>query len=98
MTILYRYYAPHFDVFTDFKLLIYRKTSYKLNAADQRWVNEPTDYKFSIHYSPGTENTVADALSRYPLDIQESQKVCQEKSNEIWVSFNQDKSLQTSVH
>ena len=59
----YLYYAKHFDVFTDFNPLVYLKTSCKLNATGQRWINELANYQFSIHYKPGIENPVADALS-----------------------------------
>ena len=61
------YYAKHFDVFTDFNILTYLKTSCKLNATGQRWINKLANYQFSIHYKTGIENPVADALSRYPL-------------------------------
>ena len=30
----------------------------------QRWVNEFSDYRLTIHYKVGGENIVADALSR----------------------------------
>ena len=41
-------------------------TSVKVSATGQRWVNELSNFNFSIHYKPGTENVVADLLSRYP--------------------------------
>ena len=69
----YLYYAKHFDVFTDFNPLVYLKTSCKLNATGQRWINELANYQFSIHYKPGIENPVADALSRYALVDKQSQ-------------------------
>ena len=36
----------------------------KLNVTGQKWARELSDYIFTIHYKPGVENTVADALSR----------------------------------
>ena len=63
----YLYYLPHFDVYTDFNPLTYLFTSAKVNATGQRWVNEPSNFNFSIHYKPGIENVVSDSLSRYPL-------------------------------
>ena len=42
-------------------------TSSKVNATNQQWVNELSNFNFSIHYKPGTENVAADSLSRYPL-------------------------------
>ena len=62
----YLYYSKHFDIYTDFNPLTYLSTTAKLNATGQRWVNELSDYHFTIHYKPGNENVVADALSRYP--------------------------------
>ena len=62
----YLYYADHFDVYTDYNPLTYIKTSCKLNATGQRWVNDLSNFNFTIHYKPGIQNIVADALSRYP--------------------------------
>ena len=66
----YLFYADHFDVYTDFNPLVYLRSSCKLNATGQRWINEMADYHFSIHYKPGTENKVADSLSRFPIQSQ----------------------------
>ena len=66
----YLFYVDHFDVYTDFNPLVCLKSSCKLNATGQRWINEIADYHFSIHYKPGTENKVADSLSRFPIQSQ----------------------------
>ena len=63
----YLYYSPHFDVYTGFNPMTYLFTSAKVNAKGQRWVNELSNFNFSIHYNPGIENVVADSLSRCPL-------------------------------
>ena len=47
--------------------MTYLFTSAKVSATGQRWVNELSNFNFSIHYKPGIENVVADSLSRYPL-------------------------------
>ena len=47
--------------------MTYLLTSAKVNTLGQRCVNELPNFKFSIHYKPGTENIVADSLSRYPF-------------------------------
>ena len=60
----YMYYAEHFDVYTDFNPLTYIKTSYKLNATGQRWVNELANFQFSLNYKPGIQNNVADFKSQ----------------------------------
>ena len=63
----YLYYSLHFDIYTDFNPMTYLFTSAKVNATGQRWVNELSNFNFSIHYKPGIEKVVADSLSRYPL-------------------------------
>ena len=45
----YLFYSMHFEVYTDFNPLTCIKTSYKVNATGQRWVNELTSFNFSIH-------------------------------------------------
>ena len=86
----YLFYADHFDVYTDFNPLVYLKSSCKLNATGQRWINEIADYHFSIHYKPGTENKVADRLSRFPIqskiDMSEYKEVVHDE--EIKAPFN----------
>ena len=75
----YLYYAEHFDVYTDFNLLTYIKTSCKLNATGQRWVNELANFQFSVKYKPGIQNNVADSLSRFPKSSQDLEgygKIC----------------------
>ena len=39
-----------------------------MNATGQRWINELANFNFSIHYKPGEQNVVADALSRFPIE------------------------------
>ena len=63
----YLFYAPEFHVYTDYNPLTYIKTSSKVNATGQRWINELANFNFSIHYKPGEQN-VADALSRFPIE------------------------------
>ena len=64
----YLFYVPHFDVYTDYNPLTYSKSSCKVNATGQRWINELTDFNFTVHYKPGVENVVADTLSRLPIN------------------------------
>ena len=60
----YLNYSPHSNAYTDFNPIF---TSTKVNATGQRWVNELSNFNFSIHYKPGIENVVADSLTWYPL-------------------------------
>ena len=45
----------------------YLFTSAKVNATGQRWVNELSNFNFSIHYKSGIENVVPNSLIWYPL-------------------------------
>ena len=74
----YLFYFPHFEVYTDLNPLTYVKTSCKLNTTGQRWVNELASFNFSIHYKPGTQNHVADTLSRFPIHKGSSISECSE--------------------
>lgn len=65
----YLYYAPHFTVYTDNNPLTYVQTTAKLNATGYRWIAELADFDFDIKYHPGARNTVADTLSRMPMDV-----------------------------
>ena len=74
----YLAYADHFSVFTDNNPLLYVLEQKKPNAATARWVNELSEYQFSIHFRAGRINRDADCLSRLPLDITEYRELCRE--------------------
>ncbi|GJY29120.1 putative reverse transcriptase domain-containing protein [Tanacetum coccineum] len=50
-------------VFTDHKSLQYILDQKELNTRQRRWLELLADYDCKIHYHPGNENVVADALS-----------------------------------
>ena len=54
-------------------------SSTKLNATDNRWVEELADNDFSIKYRPGKMNVDADVLSRIPLDMDSYMITCHEE-------------------
>ena len=60
----YLYGGNWFEVFTDNNPLTYILSTAKLDACGQRWVAELANFNFTLHYKPGSTNTVADALSR----------------------------------
>ena len=50
--------------FSDHKSLKYIVTQRDLNMRQRRWKEYLEDYDFTLHYHPGKESVVADALSR----------------------------------
>ena len=57
-------YGVEFEVYSDHKSLKYIFTQRDLNMRQRRWMEFLEDYDFTLHYYPGKENVVADALSR----------------------------------
>ena len=57
-------YGEEFEVYTDHKSLKYIFTQRDFNMRQRRWMEFLEDYDFTLHYHPGKENMVADALSR----------------------------------
>ena len=53
----------YFEVYSDHKSLKYIFTQRDLNMRQRRWMEFLEDYDFTLHYHPGKENVVADALS-----------------------------------
>jgi hypothetical protein len=47
-----------FHIYTDHKIL--------KSSEQQKWLTKLIGYSFEIHYKPGKENVVANALSRIP--------------------------------
>ena len=57
-------YGEQFEVFSDHKSLRYIFTHRDLNMRQRGWIEYLEDYDFTLHYHPGKENVMADALSR----------------------------------
>jgi hypothetical protein len=51
-------------IYTDYKSLKYIFTQSELNMRQRRWLELIKDYDLEVHYHPGKENVVADALGR----------------------------------
>lgn len=62
----------HFEVYTDHKTLKFINTQRDLSRRQARWAEFLSQYDFTLNYLKGEENSVADALSRYP-DAEEKQ-------------------------
>ena len=57
-------YGEEFEVYSDHKSLKYIFTQQDLNMRQRRWMDFLEDYDFTLHFHPGKENVVADALSQ----------------------------------
>ena len=51
-------------MFSNHKILKYIFTQWDLNMRQRRWMEFLEDYDFTLHYHPGKENVVADALNQ----------------------------------
>ena len=58
--------GTHFEVYTDHKTLKYIETQKDLSRRQARWAEFLSQYDYTLNYLKGEDNTVADALSRYP--------------------------------
>ena len=58
------FYGEQFEVYSNHKSLKYIFNKRDLNMRKRRWMEFLEDYDFTLHYHPGKENVVADALSR----------------------------------
>ena len=67
----YLRHGKPFLVRTDNNPLTYVMTTAKLDATGHRWVTELANYKFSLEYVKGSDNVVADCLSRNVPDPEE---------------------------
>ena len=61
----------HFTVYTDHQALIWLSTARFTNAKLERWALKLQEYNFTVLYKKGSENVVADFLSR-PATLQVS--------------------------
>ena len=66
-------YGNKFTVVTDNNPLTYVLSKAKLDAAGHRWLSALASFDFDIIYRPGSANTDADILSRYPGNMDTEQ-------------------------
>ena len=57
-------YGEQFEMYSDHKSLKYIFTQWDLNMRERKWMEFLEDYDLTLHYHPGKENVVADALSQ----------------------------------
>ena len=58
------YYVSHLKINTHNNPVTCTTTTGRVSATGQRWVNELVGFSFSIYYSPGKQNVIANAFSR----------------------------------
>ncbi|KAK6581632.1 hypothetical protein PZA11_005329 [Diplocarpon coronariae] len=81
--------APHrIVVYTDYKALEYFITTKNLSSRQARWAELLSEYDFTITYRPGSENPLADALTRR-IDELEDQNMTK-RNNRLMTLLRQD--------
>ena len=61
-------YGTSFRICTDHKALEFLMGQRNLSPRQSRWLDVLNEFKFKIHYIPGSTNVLADALSRIYSD------------------------------
>ena len=77
-----------FFVYTDHKTLLNFDTQKDLSRRQARWMEELSVYDCKFIYVRGEDNTIADALSRYPHTT--SENVAQSSSQHPHINFNKE--------
>ena len=65
-------YGRHFKVITDHKPLVYLRSIKEPKGRQARWLQELSQYEFTVEHQPGHVHVDADALSRRPATEEES--------------------------
>jgi hypothetical protein len=60
-------FGRRFTVITDHQALVYLQANRQPTGRLARWQNKLMDFEFDVIFRPGSKNTNADALSRYPV-------------------------------
>ena len=60
-------YGVHVDVFKDHKSLQYVFIQRELNLRQRRWLELLKDNDMNVHYHPGKDNVMDEALSRMSM-------------------------------
>lgn len=68
-------FGQEFDVYVDHQPLSWLQSCKKPNSRLARWLIRINNYTFKIHYKPGKTHTNADALSRWPLPIDDEKVI-----------------------
>ena len=77
-----------FYVYTDHKTLLNFGTQKDLSRRQARWMEDLSIYDCKFVYVRGQDNTMADALSRYPTQNTSSDSIAQHKAQHPHIGFN----------
>uniref|UniRef100_A0AAG5D2B9 RNA-directed DNA polymerase n=1 Tax=Anopheles atroparvus TaxID=41427 RepID=A0AAG5D2B9_ANOAO len=101
-------YGKHFNIFTDHKPLVYLFTMKDPSSRLTKFRLALEEYDFTVNYKKGTENVIADTLSRLPSSELKAMKTTEEvliatRSKTVIVSNdtcqnNDDKSVVSEVN
>ena len=89
-------YGKHFTVNSDHQPLQWLFKTAKLSARLARWIIRLNDFSFTIHYKQGKSNANADALSRWPLDSEDTHNEQEEQDERIIATIHTTLSTTTS--
>jgi RNase H-like domain found in reverse transcriptase/Integrase zinc binding domain len=79
-----------FFVYTDHKTLINFATQKDLSRRQARWMEELSIYDCKFVYVKGEDNTMADALSRYPTSHTSSNLIAQNNAHHPHIGFKKE--------
>ena len=82
-----------FFVYTDHKTLLNFLTQKELSRRQARWMEMLSSYECKFIYVKGQDNTMADALSRYPTTPTSCHKIAQHNAQHPYITFDKDNIL-----
>ena len=82
-----------FFVYTDHKTLLNFLTQKELSRRQARWMETLSSYECKFLYVKGQDNTMADALSRYPTTPTSCHKIAQHNAQHPYITFDKDNIL-----
>jgi hypothetical protein len=86
---VFRCYLLHskFILYTDNNAVVYVMKNKDVSSKLMRWALKLQDFEFEIRHRKGTENKVADAISRNNIDYVDSNTMCNTNKR---IKFNED--------
>ena len=98
-------YGHKFTVYTDNRALAYLNTS-RAAASEIHWLTDLSSFDFEVRFKPGFKNTVADSLSRNPIEeeilwnnnaTEQSTEVSESMREEVFIRAMETEELETEM-